>query len=215
MAYCSIGFSQAALSSTGPIFATSLAAMVLILALVFMFSQFFRKPEWEGLVKIELYQVFVSVLLFIAVYGLAGFMCNLAWGFNGNQDYFTTAQDYLNLMIYRVTIPELFKLETLSTALQFASNMISKYGAGAWGYQFPLFPGATVMEAAVNFITFVITPFTASLMVQVLLLQLIQGLALTIMLPAGILLRVFPPTRDAGSFLIASAFAFYVVFPMT
>ncbi|MFA5106482.1 MAG: hypothetical protein WC506_06005 [Candidatus Micrarchaeia archaeon] len=212
---CTVGLSQTALAATGPIFATSLAAIIFILALVFMFSQLFRKPEWEGAVKMELYQVVVSVIIFISIYALVGFSCEISQGFNSGVDYFTTAQNYLNLMIYRVTIPELFKLETLATLMQYAGNMISKYGAGAWGYNFPLFPGAPIIEAAVNFVVFVISPFTASLMVQVLILQAIQGIALTIMLPAGVLLRVFTPTRDAGSFLIASAFAFYVIYPMT
>ncbi len=215
MVGCTVGFSQAALGATGPIFATSLAAIILILSLIFMFAQLFRRPEWEGQVKMELYQIVVSVILFTSVYALAGSMCEFAVAFNNGQDYFTTAQNYLNLLIYRITIPELVKLETLATTLQYSANMISKYGAGAWGYQFPLFPGAGIMEAAINFVTFVITPFTASLMIQVLILQAIQGIALTILLPAGILLRVFAPTRDAGSFLIAAAFAFYVIYPMT
>ena len=58
-----------------------------------------------------------------------------------------------------------------------------------------------------------ITPFAASLLVQYLGLQIIHATALTVVLPAGILMRIFPPTRDAGSFLIASALAFYFVFP--
>jgi hypothetical protein len=35
------------------------------------------------------------------------------------------------------------------------------------------------------------------------------------LLPGGLVLRFFPPTRDAGAFLIAVSFGFYVVFPMT
>jgi hypothetical protein len=34
-------------------------------------------------------------------------------------------------------------------------------------------------------------------------------------LPAGIILRFFPPTRDAGAFLISLALGFHIVFPMT
>jgi hypothetical protein len=55
----------------------------------------------------------------------------------------------------------------------------------------------------------------ASLKAQLLLLQLIQAFVGPLLLPAGIILRFFPPTRDAGAFIIAVAIGFYIVFPLT
>jgi hypothetical protein len=34
-------------------------------------------------------------------------------------------------------------------------------------------------------------------------------------LPMGVVLRMFPPTRDAGAFFISTALAFQVIFPFT
>jgi len=38
---------------------------------------------------------------------------------------------------------------------------------------------------------------------------------ISLILPVGIFLRVFPTTRNSGSFLIAVAIGFYIVFPFT
>ncbi len=46
-------------------------------------------------------------------------------------------------------------------------------------------------------------------------LDLIHGTAIVFLMPVGMVLRLFPPTRDAGGFMIASAFALYVVLPFT
>ena len=60
-----------------------------------------------------------------------------------------------------------------------------------------------------------VSPFTASLTVQQIGLQVIKGTMLPFVLPMGVVLRIFPPTRDAGSFMIACAVAFQIIFPFS
>jgi len=45
------------------------------------------------------------------------------------------------------------------------------------------------------------------------LLKFFGESALTVFLPLGVVLRIFPPTRGAGGMLIAMAFSFFFVFP--
>jgi hypothetical protein len=47
------------------------------------------------------------------------------------------------------------------------------------------------------------------------LLRFFEESALTVFLPLGVVLRIFPPTRGAGGMLIALAFSFFFVFPLT
>lgn len=65
-----------------------------------------------------------------------------------------------------------------------------------------------------------------TLLKNILLLELLYTLiiyairfteifALTIFLPAGIVLRAFPPTRGIGAYIIAFSLAFYLIFPFT
>jgi len=109
------------------------------------------------------------------------------------------------------------KLEGLKAAAQYLAAIKGRFYASlyGWGMSFPIFPGFDVIERATDLILMFISPFTASLIVQAVGLQIIHATALTLVLPAGILLRVFTPTRDAGSFLIATALGFYFIFPFT
>ncbi|MBM3229811.1 hypothetical protein FJZ26_05245 [Candidatus Parvarchaeota archaeon] len=199
---------------TAAFFGLSTATMIFIIALIFMVSQIFKKTEWETYAKIEIHQVLTSVILMVFIYVIGGFFCQSAVALAGG-DPFEIANKYLNILIYKVTIPSVYKLNTVVISMQTIAGLQSKFGAGAWGYTYPLFPGAHMVESAVEFVLYILTPFTASLVVQQVGLELIKGVMFTLVLPAGVLLRVFPPTRDAGVFLIATALAFYVVFPMT
>jgi len=67
----------------------------------------------------------------------------------------------------------------------------------------------------VDFLLLLIVPFASSLMVQIMGLEIIRAVMLPFVLPAGVVLRIFPPTRDAGAYLIAVAIGFQVVFPFT
>ncbi len=51
--------------------------------------------------------------------------------------------------------------------------------------------------------------------VQASVLIFVAASALTLILPLGLVLRTFYPTRKTGGFLIALAIGFYIVFPMT
>ncbi len=54
-----------------------------------------------------------------------------------------------------------------------------------------------------------------SVLVQSSILSAISASATTVVLPAGLVLRTFYPTRQLGGFLIATAIGLYVVFPLT
>jgi len=90
-----------------------------------------------------------------------------------------------------------------------------RYGASVWGVAMPAFPSFIVIERVVEFLLILVSPFTASLIVQQIGLQVIKATMLPFVLPMGVVLRIFPPTRDAGSFLISTALAFQVIFPFS
>jgi hypothetical protein len=47
------------------------------------------------------------------------------------------------------------------------------------------------------------------------MMYMVDVLMVPFFLPAGLILRFLPPTRDAGAFLIAVAFGFQIIFPTT
>jgi hypothetical protein len=137
----------------------------------------------------------------------------LGAGYSG-QSMFDISEKYLQDVIC-VSSATTLKLEGMKMASQYLAGMKSRYYASAvgWGFAFPTFPGFDVIERVLDIIQMFISPFASSLIIQNIGLQIIHATALTIILPAGILMRFFSPTRDAGSFLIASALAFYFVLP--
>ncbi|MFH1306776.1 MAG: hypothetical protein ABIH83_03955 [Candidatus Micrarchaeota archaeon] len=201
--------------------AISIAILVFISSLVYMASQVFKNPEWEAFAKTELYQALVSVLWGVFIFAgaiavdgmITQYTSNLPTGYGGG-NMFDIDHAYLQRIIC-VSTATTVKIEGMKTIAQYMAGMKSRFYAAqyGWGMSFPTFPGFDVIERALDLILMFISPFTASLIVQSLGLQIIHATALTLVLPAGILMRIFPPTRDAGSFLMASAIAFYFIFP--
>ena len=67
----------------------------------------------------------------------------------------------------------------------------------------------------VQFFIKVLSTISIGILVQSSILSAISLCATTAILPAGLVLRTFYPTRQLGGFLIATAIGLYVVFPLT
>lgn len=67
----------------------------------------------------------------------------------------------------------------------------------------------------IQFFIKALTTVSISVLVQSSILSAIASTAITILLPAGIVLRTFYPTRQLGGFTIALVFGLYVIFPAT
>ncbi len=75
-----------------------------------------------------------------------------------------------------------------------------------------------VLQPVLNQIQFFIKTLTTvsiSVLVQSSILTAIAASATTVILPLGLILRTFYPTRQIGGFLLGSVVGLYVVFPLT
>lgn len=194
--------------------ATSLALMAVLLALFYMAAQLFKKQEYEAFVSIEMHQLLVSVLIFLFVFGAACTASQIADSFAGG-DQFTIARDYLHYISNEVALPTLVSLEKMKIYMQWFGSLSMRWGLTVWGAVLPAFPSFILLERVLEFVLMLLAPFVSSLTVQEIGLEIIQATMLPYVLPAGVVLRIFPPTRDAGSFLIVTAIAFQIVFPYT
>jgi len=200
----------------GTMVGTGAATMILLLALFYMASQFFKKPEYEAFVSIEIYQLAISLLIFALIFGTSCFAYGMSSAFvGGGYSSFDVANTYLQYIWKDIALDSVEKLQALAVLTQWASSVTMRFGASVWGIMIPVFPAMTVVERTVEFLLMLITPFTASIIVQQVGLQIIKGTMLPFVLPMGVVLRMFPPTRDAGAFFISTALAFQVVFPFT
>lgn len=195
--------------------AVSIVIMAGAVALIHMFAQFLKRPEWEAYANLELYQVFYSVLLLVVVLFAANLAIETSHRIYG-MGYFDIVDEYLSKVITQLTIPALIQMEGIVLNMQWWGGMQVHYGAGsAWSYRFPLFPWASLIESVFELLLVLMSPFTASIMAQYFGMQIIKATMMTFVLPAGIVLRTFPQTRDAGIFLVATSLGFYFIFPLT
>jgi len=197
-----------------PLVGVSFSLMILLLALFWMAAQFFRKAEYESFVSLEMHQLLVSALLVMFIFGAAYFSCEVAAGFAGG-DMFEISSSYLSSINNDIAVRAVLYMEGLKMFSQYWGSMSFRWGASAWGVGAAGFPSFIVIERVADFLLMLITPFAASLMVQQIILETIKGTAIAFVLPVGAVLRIFPPTRDAGSFLMASALGFQIIYPFT
>ena len=200
----------------GSIVGTGVATMVLLLVLFYMAAQFFKKPEYEAFVSIEVYQLMVSLIIFLSIFGTSCFADEIVKSVvGGGRDAFGVGTSYLQYVTNDIALSSVEKLQTLLLLSQWGSSVTMRFGASVWGVSIPVFPAFAVIERTVEFLLMLVSPFMSSLIVQQVGLQIIRGAMMPFVLPMGVVLRIFPPTRDAGSFFISTAIAFQIVFPFT
>ncbi|MFA6214129.1 MAG: hypothetical protein WC717_02520 [Candidatus Micrarchaeia archaeon] len=216
----------------GTMVGTGAATMVVLLALFYMAANLFKrsggesfvgtlgmvgKPsEYEAFVSTELYQLAVSLIIFSFVFGASCFADQLAASLaGGGNDAFWVANSYLQYIWEDVALDAVEKFQALVLLAQWTSSITMRFGASVWGIIIPVFPAMSVVERTVEFLLMMMSPFTASIIVQQVGLQVIKGVMLPFVLPMGVVLRMFPPTRDAGSYFISTALAFQVIFPFS
>ncbi len=196
--------------------AVSLEIMIGAIALIYMFANLAKRPEWEAYANVELYQVFFSAIILVMAIFVANSVDNVVVNTFHGKSQFEIAETYLDQVIVGLTVPTLMQMETFALASQWGSGIMAHFGAGtAWSYRFPVLSHLSLIESVLEFFMVVLSPFAASLMAQLHGLEIIKATMMVFVLPAGVILRTFPQTRDAGVFLIATAFGFYFVFPLT
>jgi len=190
-----------------------MGTILLLLAIVYMVAKILVKREWEVWVKDEFYQTIISVAIMILLVLVLSVICNVFITLAGN-DPFLIAHTYLNGLVWDKT------LNLATTAFQYSiiCQMVAGYkmmvGPGGLGTGFMPNAGLRAVAVCFDYIYAFFAGISASLMVQDIGLSIIQAFAFRIMLPLGILFRIFPFLRKAGAMLIALALGLYIVYPL-
>jgi hypothetical protein len=200
----------------------ALLTVTFVCAIVYMFAQFARRPEWEAWSKMQLYHVALSALLAGGAVAFSLAACSLsaevamnALHLSTPQDPFQLAQNHLGGMMMgnmRAAISQVISVQV--TAEYFAATYV-QLGGATFGQGFAPWPVYRIISGNAQLLSGMIIPFTSSIFAQMIGLQVVQAVAFTIVLPMGILLRAFTITRDAGSFMIAASIGLYIVLPLT
>jgi len=191
----------------------SMLTVILAISVIYMLSKIFGKREWEIWIKDEMYQVLISVVIIAVLVIVLSAICEVFTTLAGN-DPFLIAHSYLNSLVWDKTLNMATNSFQYSVLCQIAAAWQVHIGPSQLGVTYNPNMGLRAVAMCFDFIYVFCAGISASLMVQDIGLSIIQAFAFRIMLPIGIILRVFPFLRKAGGFLIALALGLYVVYPL-
>ncbi len=195
------------------VIALAVLMMFLIVGLAYMAAGFMHKPEWEAWAKTEMYQVVVSCVLAASIITIADVSCWASWDLSGGKDAIAVTENFLSRN-YEESVSLVTWLYRLKAVIDFMAELHIMAATNPL-FIVPMYPGFSAVSQNINVVMGIISILAGNLMVQQIVFELIKQTAFPIFLPLGLVLRVFPVTRDAGSFLIAVAFGLYIIFPLT
>lgn len=201
-------------------FVSITAATVILLAgyiaILHMASRFFSKPEMAAYANVELQHLFVSLMIFVAAFSIFVSSEQLASAIglkSGEESLNNVSISFLQKVISNGIMPATVDLISMDMRLSFWSALQGRHGPTVWNYTFKQVTGLEPIISVVRILTFTLTAFLGTLTAQVLIFYLIDAL-MPVALACGVLVRFYPPARDAGTYLIVFAIAFQSFFPL-
>ncbi len=191
----------------------TIAAIAAYIAVVFMASKALGRPQLTAYARIEAHQLFISGVILVAALGawhFSNMMMENLTGF-GLED---APLRLLDRVINEGILPVYVKLVRMEVLLTYFSAIEYRMGPGVWNFITRAVPGLDPLISVVRMLIFSYTALYGTFSVFVIIFTIVPGLLYPFILPAGIVLRFFPPTRDAGVYLIALALAFQTLFPI-
>jgi hypothetical protein len=190
-----------------------ISTILLFFSLVYMVSKIIPKPEWVIWIKDEFYQTIISVVIVVMLVAVLSAVCGVFTSIAGD-DPFSIAHDYLNGLVWDKTINYATRAFQDSLICQLVAGYKTHMGPTSLGTTYSQHIGLRTVAVNFDFLYTLFAGLSASLMIQDIGLSIIQAFAFRIMLPIGVLFRVFPFLRRAGAMFIALAIGLYIVYPL-
>jgi hypothetical protein len=189
------------------------ALTVFLISFAYMLSKVFESPEMGVWAHDELFNLGVSVVLFAVLVGCFIASCEIVQGFSGGMSPFAATYNYLD----GIAGNGLNALRDLTkSSLQNQLDATSYLNIG-WPASDARGVATKASLRAVSshkeMVIDLALPLLASIRAQKTVLQILELVSLSVILPFAMVLRILPFTREGGNLLIALSFAMYVVLP--
>lgn len=214
---CRIGAFDDCYGSSGFIVAAFMTVSLAI-ALAYMYSKLRQDAALGVWAHDEAFNLVISVFLFVGLLTFFTGSCSMTAGYSksyaGNADPFRASQNYLDRLLASSGLDVLRGLTSDSLNNQKTATyymyygLTPFYGSGAAGRA-----GFKAFSAHQEFVIDLYLPILASLNAQKQVLQALQWLGASLLLPFAFVMRLVPPTREFGNVLIALFFGTYIVVP--
>jgi hypothetical protein len=191
--------------------------VTMFILITFILSKFFKVPEWEAYLNVEMSNLMTSFLIVLFVLGLFVTSSAISLSMSGGT-YSSPPQAAIVYMQGTVAdsalkaAMDVYKINACTSMLSTFSRRIGEF---VLTQTYKVFPGLDTFVSITNVLGFTLLSLYNTTAVQIGLLYFIDATMVPFFMPAGLVLRFFPPTRDAGAFLISLAFGLQIVFPTT
>ncbi|MBI2079852.1 hypothetical protein HYT84_03735 [Candidatus Micrarchaeota archaeon] len=197
---------------------TIIAAVTIFMAVYIgikqLASRAINKPEWEASANVELWELIYSILILIGAFaffqGSIAFACYLT---GISQPPTQAASAFLQKVLFKGILEAINDIFTIQVFYSIYNTFNFRPHEATWTWTYKIAPGADAVVGVTNVLGFALVAVFGSVASQIAILSIIDATMYTLILPAGLIMRFFPPTREAGVFLIVLAFGFQIVFP--
>jgi hypothetical protein len=187
----------------------------LVIALAYMYSKVKESAAIGVWAKDEAANLLISVFLFAGMLAFFQASCSVAYSY-ADANPFQAANTYLERLIQSNGMNVLRDLTYSSLDNQFTATQYWYFGMTPfYGTGVAEFANNRALSAHKEFVIDLYIPLLASLNMQKLVLQALQWVGASLLLPFAFVMRLIPPTREFGNVMIAIFFAIYVVVPTT
>jgi len=193
---------------------TVIMVVSLYVALKYAAGKYLSKAEWQAEAMIELQNIVVGFGFIAAAFTFFGAAQAIACSVTG-ADPVQAASSFLQMVMFKGVLQAINDVFSIQVMYSIFNTFAMRPHEAVWTWTFKIFPGADGIVSICNVIGYGLTAVFGSLSAQLAILSILDATMYPLFLPAGVLLRFFPPTRDAGTFLITMAIGFQVIFPMT
>lgn len=201
-------------SQAMPFIAAAFTLVSLLIALAYMHAKLREDARSEVWAKDEAKNLAITVLLFAGLLVFFTGACSVAAGYTGG-DPFESSKSYINHLLQENGNSVLRSLTYGSIADQKEATKYIYVGA------VPFFGSGVASHANMRahsankeLIIDIYLPILASLTAQLYILDAIQMVGASLLLPFAFVMRLIPFTREFGNILIAVFFGIYIVAPM-
>ncbi len=188
--------------------------MLLIILITYLASKVLKLPSFEAWFNVEISEFFASFLVMLFAIGFFEVANAVATSLAGGG---LTAVDASTKFIKTTlggSLEAIRDVTKLQVCISTLSTFARRTGEFTVSLTYKLFPGLDNYLGILNILSYGLALVFGSLNTQLVIFQLIDATMVRFFLPAGIILRFFQPTREAGMFLIAFAIGFQAVFPL-
>jgi hypothetical protein len=185
--------------------------------IIFALGQMLGKPDLTSRAKTDLYQIIITFVILVIFESSILFMCSIdkkSLGFQTSGTLFDAARDYFK---YQSSLAAKTYIDT-SNAIMAASAFSSMNGGGSISSVLSMFlapfGGLSVVIQALQYIMNLVMLQIAIAQAQVFLLDIIENAFLAFLLPVGVVLRCFTPTREIGGILMSIGIGLFLFYPL-